>query len=468
MPLGTGGELTGGGGGSGGGGTGPQGPQGAQGAQGASGAAFGPLSGDVTTTGPGAAVATLAGTANVESIIRANALNQFATATGDYSMGTHRIKSLQAGILSTDAADLGQLGADGQRAYVVSGCVWTADAVGSTRLASMTSGTVMIAGILLTVAAVTSRTFTASSDTYVDATDNGDGTALLTYTTVTNNSLSPALALSGTVLNTIRLAVLTVGASNIAATSNIIQGSPITATNTGGALGSSTVAAGSNGSAITATPLNVAAGASFSTGGGWAQVVHSTQTYTIQFTGVSANTLTGVTVLSGTGTVSTGDSVTQVFPVSVTDFLGNPIYATRPYPTLIGMASFNNTFTTTQVAAVPVPGLIAPFVIPAGPARQVEVAVASPFWTSSAAVGTTLTATATFGNSVSSPVNISPGLSIKTSVASDGTNLVLIAGLTPPLAPGSYTAQLTISQGAAGTMTLGVTYGASTITAKLV
>jgi hypothetical protein len=421
----------------------------------------------------------LQGSANVETIIRANALNQLATATGSYSMGTNKLNALASGILSTDVPNLGQLGSDSQRAYVVTGCVWTGDALGSTRNASMTAGTVMILGIKLTVAAVTARAFTASRDTYIDATDNGDGTALLTYTEVTNNSLSPALALSGTMLNTIRIGVITVGASNIAAVGNIGQGST-GGVSIGAALGASTVAAGSNGSNITATPLNVASGASFSTGGGWCTVAHSTQTYTIQYTGVSSNTLTGVTVLSGSGTVSTGDVVDQVFqagatiagaiagPMGMTDFLGNMIYPTRPYPNLIGYASYSNAFTTTSTSAIPVPCLIAPFVIPAGPARQIMITMSGSSFLSSAAAGTTITATAYIGNSVSGGTAVSPYVSDKVSVASDGVNLAIIAPAVAPQAAGTYTAQLGVTQGAAGTLTLGVGYGTTAIFVELI
>lgn len=103
--------------------------------------------------------------------------------------------------------------------YVVSGCVWTADAAGSTRLASMTAGVVVINGNPITVAAVTSRTFTASKDVYVDVLDNGDGTGLLVYTDGTTNAASGALA-----ANSIRLAIIVVGASSIATEASINQG----------------------------------------------------------------------------------------------------------------------------------------------------------------------------------------------------------------------------------------------------
>lgn len=103
--------------------------------------------------------------------------------------------------------------------YVASGCVWTADAAGSTRVASMTAGVVVINGNPITVAAVTSRTFTASKDVYVDVLDNGDGTGLLVYTDGTTNAASGALA-----SNSIRLAIVVVGASNIATAASVNQG----------------------------------------------------------------------------------------------------------------------------------------------------------------------------------------------------------------------------------------------------
>lgn len=111
--------------------------------------------------------------------------------------------------------------------YVESGCIWTADAPASTRLASMSSGVVWINGVRLTVAAVTSRTFTASKDVYVDFKDNGDGTAAITYTDNTTDAASPALPSSGTANDTLRNAIVVVGASSIAsATASINQGDP--------------------------------------------------------------------------------------------------------------------------------------------------------------------------------------------------------------------------------------------------
>ena len=103
--------------------------------------------------------------------------------------------------------------------YVASGCVWTGDAYGSTRVASMTSGVVYIDGKRLTVAAVTSRTFTASKDTYVDLSDNGDGTAAIAYSEVANNAASPSLT-----AGRMRIAIIVTGASNIANAGSINQG----------------------------------------------------------------------------------------------------------------------------------------------------------------------------------------------------------------------------------------------------
>lgn len=101
--------------------------------------------------------------------------------------------------------------------HIASGCVWSGDAYASTLLASMTSGVIYIAGKRLTVAAVTSRAFTASRDTYVDFSDNGDGTALISYSAQTNNAVSPALT-------GIRDAIIVSGAGSIASVAAVNQG----------------------------------------------------------------------------------------------------------------------------------------------------------------------------------------------------------------------------------------------------
>lgn len=104
--------------------------------------------------------------------------------------------------------------------FVASGCVWSGDSYGATLNATMTSGVVWINGKPLTVSGVASRAFTASKDTYVDLSDNGDGTAAINYDASTaNNGASPALA-SGRV----RIAIIVAGASSIAAVGSINQG----------------------------------------------------------------------------------------------------------------------------------------------------------------------------------------------------------------------------------------------------
>jgi len=122
--------------------------------------------------------------------------------------------ALASGELSTDP-----IRTEGWFDFVASGLVWSGDSYGSTRNASMTSGVIYINGRRLTAAVVTSRSFTASKDTYIDASDNGDGTALLTYTEVANNAASPALA-----ANSVRIGIIITGASNIANAGSVNQG----------------------------------------------------------------------------------------------------------------------------------------------------------------------------------------------------------------------------------------------------
>jgi hypothetical protein len=427
----------------------------------------------------------LQGSTNVEqNIVRVNSLDQMAAPASAVTFtnisGAQKLTHLSPAIVSDGAPTVGQL-AGNQYAYVVSGCIWSAHNVGVDTTATMTAGTVMIQGILLTVAAVSSpRTFLASNDTYVDLTDHGDGTALINYTTVTNNSTSPALVSSGTMYNTCRIAIVAAG-SSIATASSINQGAP-SGFAAAVAFGSSTVAAGSNGqalNALTSSQLAVASGASFSTGGGWAQIARTSapiQTATIQYTGVSGNNLTGITTaLSGTptGTVTTGDVVTQVFPsIGVTDTLGNLIFPTSPYPGIIGFAFFNSpAFTSTSTAGIPVPNLIAPFIVPTGIAKKVRVSVYCPFVTSSASAGSTVVLQSLIGNAVSGG-SLWGYSQTKTAVASAGSS-VAMAGLSGfgnsgLEQPGSYTAQVSATQNAAGTMTLGINLASTYVMVELV
>jgi hypothetical protein len=103
--------------------------------------------------------------------------------------------------------------------YVISGAVWSADAAGSTRNASMSAGVFYISSQSVAIAAVTGRTFTASRDTYIDVLNNLDGTGTLVYTEVANNAASPALA-----ANSIRIGIVVTGAGSIADANSINQG----------------------------------------------------------------------------------------------------------------------------------------------------------------------------------------------------------------------------------------------------
>lgn len=111
-----------------------------------------------------------------------------------------------------------QLTSDALFDFVKSGGVWTGDAYGSTRNASMTAIVVYINGQRGTIAAVTARAFTASKDTYIDVL-NTAGVFTLVYTEVANNAASPALA-----ANSIRIGIIVTGASNIAAAGSVNQG----------------------------------------------------------------------------------------------------------------------------------------------------------------------------------------------------------------------------------------------------
>jgi hypothetical protein len=122
---------------------------------------------------------------------------------------------LADGTLDDDNNSLELYRNEGLYDFVASGCVWTGDAYGSTRVASMTAGVVYINGIRVVVAAVSSRTFTASKDTYIYV----DSTGALTYSEVSNNAASPAFP-----TNSILLAIVVTGASTIASALSINQG----------------------------------------------------------------------------------------------------------------------------------------------------------------------------------------------------------------------------------------------------
>jgi len=388
-------------------------------------------------------------------------LNEFAAPNGAVAMGTENFVNLAAAISSGQVPTIGQL-AGNQYAYVVSGCVWTADSPGSTLNASMTAGTIMVKGILLTVASVTARGFTANDDTYVDLQDNGDGTAKFVYTAVVGNATPATLGgASQTPYNTLRLAVITAGASSIPA-AGINQGAP----NFGGTaysgnagantLHTTTVAAGSNGNNITTATLGVAANSL--TAAGFAAVDTTAGTVATGFgaliaytSGGGTTTLSGITVLSGSGTVATGGNVAQISLGGVSDMSGNLICPGTPNPKTIAMRSLLGSAATTSTSSVPVQSLTCQFIIPAGPPRLVKVS-GNGTLTSSATAGTAIS----LNLAVATPGGVFGGVGSaqgKVAVASDGGNASCF-GVTQ-LAAGTYVAELTIQQGAAGTVTLG-------------
>ncbi|RTL04224.1 hypothetical protein EKK58_11050 [Candidatus Dependentiae bacterium] len=106
--------------------------------------------------------------------------------------------------------------------YVASGGIWSGDAYGSTRNASMTALVCYINGKRVSASAVTARAFTASKDTYVDVDDSGT----ISYTEVANNAASPSLS-----ANSIRIAIVVSGGSSIASAYSINQGRVSTNTN---------------------------------------------------------------------------------------------------------------------------------------------------------------------------------------------------------------------------------------------
>lgn len=135
--------------------------------------------------------------------------------TGTTITGTSLVSS---GDIQHRSTSLETIRSEYEYDFVASGGVWSGDAYASTRNASMTAVTCYINGRRGTISAVTARSFTASKDTYVDVLNNS-GTFSLVYTEVANNAASPALA-----ANSIRLAIIVTGASNIAAVGSVNQG----------------------------------------------------------------------------------------------------------------------------------------------------------------------------------------------------------------------------------------------------
>lgn len=126
--------------------------------------------------------------------------------------GTHgavTATSVDTPILKDNGTQLSTIRNEALTNFVVpSGLVWS---IASGLNATMTAGTMYIAGVRITVASIASHAFTASKDTYVDI--NSTGTAL--YTEVANGAAAPALT-----AGYIRVAKVVTGASTI---SSIVQ-----------------------------------------------------------------------------------------------------------------------------------------------------------------------------------------------------------------------------------------------------
>lgn len=101
--------------------------------------------------------------------------------------------------------------------FIASGGIWAGISYGASLAASMTAIVVYINGQRGTIAALATRTFTASKDTYVDIL-NTAGVFTIVYTEVANNAASPTLA-----ANSIRLAIIVSG-TTIAAVGSVNQG----------------------------------------------------------------------------------------------------------------------------------------------------------------------------------------------------------------------------------------------------
>jgi hypothetical protein len=466
-----------------------------------------------------------------EAAVTSRSLDQMTQPAADVFWNTKRLKNLATSIASTDAPNVGQL-AGTQYPYVISGCQWSAVLGGTSLGAYMTSGTVMIAGQLLTVAAVggnytfngtggtalsalatlpinsttnvpasgtgtlvssggtgtvtwtgtgtntltgctysrpgtdtvaanaalvLGRSFTASNDTYVDLQDSGLGTANIYYTAVPNLTASSALANSGTVLNTVRLACISAGATSIAAAGVGVGrlGQLINA-----AAAWSTTATG----ALSAGSLPLTSLTGVPTGGGFAQITHGANgpISWLKFTGASGGNLTGVTVLAGPSTFASTDPISAQWPVSKCDTLGNPIYHTTPYPGRIGGVSALSTYSTTITSsAFIIPTSFCVINVPPGPTvRSLRMIWNPAIFQSSAVAGTQLLGLIQLNGGTQSytgPV---------VNVAGDGVTMVATAFI--DAVPGVAYVNGAGQQNAAGTLTVGSGAVASQIEVSLV
>lgn len=147
------------------------------------------------------------------------AIVKMTTSWADALVNLLGMSHQDSGILKITALDHFYKPSEVLRDCVVSGGILAGLGYGSTLTASLSAGVIYINGIRNTIAAVATRTYTASKDTYVDALYNASGVATIVYTEVANNAASPALA-----ANSIRLGIVVTGAGNIAASTSIGQG----------------------------------------------------------------------------------------------------------------------------------------------------------------------------------------------------------------------------------------------------
>jgi len=140
-------------------------------------------------------------------------------ATGNIISSAGRISTTLVGQLEDFAIPLTTYRTETSFDHVASGLVWSGDAYASTRNASMTAGVVYMNGRRIALALVAARSFTASRDVYVDVLDNANGTGTLVFTDATTNAASPALA-----ANSMRIAIIVVGATNILSVASVNQG----------------------------------------------------------------------------------------------------------------------------------------------------------------------------------------------------------------------------------------------------
>lgn len=134
--------------------------------------------------------------------------------------GSLKADSITSEVPFVDAVDPVKRGSEALYDFVVpGGAVLAGLGYGSTLTASLSVGVCYINSFRQIIAAIATRTYTASKDTYVDALYNASGTATIVYTEATNNAASPALA-----ANSILLGIVISGAANILNVGSINQG----------------------------------------------------------------------------------------------------------------------------------------------------------------------------------------------------------------------------------------------------